>query len=754
MSGVGTSQIGVSIGRRRNGALVSGRGQFIADVNRPAQLYARVVRSPFAHARLDGVDASAARALPGVVAVMDASDVPDVRIPIRLPIAATTEAETVLQPLLARDVVRYVGEPVALVIAEDPWTAEDAAELVALDLDPMTVVADLLKAVADGMPSVHGHLVSNILNTVPTRFGDFDDAAANADVRIARRLSVQRHTGVPMETRGLVAEYEPLAGLLTVWGAAKVKHFNRDAIASLLGLRQDSVRLVEVDVGGGFGVRGELYPEDVLIPFAALRLGRPVKWIEDRAEHLVATNHAREQVHEIEVTATAEGRLLTLRDTYWCDQGAYVRTQGILPTLLPALHLPGPYRWEAFSIDAHAVLTHRTPTGTYRGPGMTEATFVRERMLDLVAAELCLDPVDLRRRNLVTAAEMPFVYDLGPQSPPIVYDSGDFPAFFERLLVEGDHSEMKAERDRRRVVGEAVGIGIAAGVELSAIGPFEEATIVGQADGSFVVRVGVGSLGQGVETVIAQIAAEELGVPFETVTVHHHDTADVASGFGSFASRSTVLAGNAVALAARELRRRAAAKLAVPHEEVVLAGGYAGSQNTPDQAIEIATLGEVTGRFEKAHPSFSFGATLSLVAVDTDTGRVTPTRHVVAHDVGRAINPALLRGQLVGAAAQGIAGALYEELPYDSEGQPLAISLADYLMPTLAELPNIDVIVIEHEIKTNPLGVKGGGEAGILGAPAAVANAVADALGKNAEVVSLPLTPQHVRAIIRAQSPT
>lgn len=747
MSGVGDSGIGMSAVRQRDAALVSGRGRFVADVVVPGQLHARVVRSPVAHARLGGVDATVARALPGVIAVLDSSDVPDVRIPIRLAFAGTAEAEAVLQPLLARDVVRYVGEPVALVVAESPWIAEDAAELVQLDLDPLDAVADPLTA-ATGKPRVHGQRASNIVNTVPTRFGDLRAAEARADVRVSRRLSVQRHTAVPMETRGLVVDFDPLGELLTVWGAAKVKHFNRNAIASLLGLEPDAVRLVEVDVGGGFGVRGELYPEDVLVPFAALRLGRPVKWIEDRAEHLVAANHAREQVHDIEITATAEGRLLTLRDTYWCDQGAYIRTQGVLPTLLPALHLPGPYRWDAFSIDAHAVLTHRTPVGTYRGPGMTEATFVRERMLDLVAAELGLDPAELRRRNLVTPAEMPFTYDLGAGSPPIVYDSGDFPAFFERMLAESGYEQLRATGRRSRGGGDAVGIGIAAGVELGAIGPFEEATITGHSDGSFVVRAGVASLGQGVETVIAQIAAGELDVPLDAVEVHHHDTADVDSGFGSFASRSTVVAGNAVALAARELRHRAAELLGARAEEVVFAAGCArvpGSSGT----IELDAVGEVAARFEKAHPSFSFGASLSVVAVDRDTGRVAPLRHVVAHDVGRAVNPALLRGQLVGAAAQGIAGALYEELPYDADGQPLAISLADYLMPTLAELPAIDAIVIEHEVTTNPLGVKGGGEAGMLGSTAAVANAVADALGRDADVVSLPLTPQRVREMVR-----
>jgi len=715
------SIVGSSIERARDVALVTGRGRFVADVDLPRQLHARVIRSPVARAALAGVGSEAALARRGVVAVVTAQDVPDVRIPIRLPVAATANAELALQPLLARDSVRYVGEPVAVVVAEDPWLAEDAAELVELDLDygDEAAVVDPSDAAAAEAPLVDPALGSNVVDVFPTVFGDVEAAFVEADVVVRRRLRVGRHTAVPMETRGLVAEHDPETGRLTIWGAAKVKHFNRGVIANLLGLEPEAVRLVEVDVGGGFGVRGELYPEDVIVPFLALSLGRPVKWIEDRAEHLVATNHAREQIHEIAVAARADGTLLAFEDRAWCDQGAYVRTQGLLPSMLPGLHLPGPYVWQAFSVTTHAVLTNRTPVGTYRGPGMTEATFVRERMVDLVAGELSIDLIELRRRNLVPAERMPFTYDLGPGAPPIVYGSGDYPAFFERLLTEARIEDLKAE---------GVGVGVAATVELGGIGPFEEASVEALEDGTVVVRAGVASLGQGIETALAQIAADELGVPVERVVVHHHDTDDVESGFGSFASRSAVVAGNAVALAARELRERAAGT---------------------DFAALVAA-GETRGRFEKEHPSFSFGAAVSAVAVDEETGRVTALRHVVAHDVGRAVNPALVHGQLAGGAAQGIAGALFEELPYDEDGNPLALSLADYAMPTLSEVPPIETIALESEVLDNPLGIKGAGEGGITSAPAAVANAVADALGQAGRAVDrLPLTPARVRAMLR-----
>ena len=711
-----SSFVGTDAPRIEGRSLVTGSAQFVADVDRPGQLWARIVRSPVAHGRLRGLDISAARQGDDVVDVFTAADLPELRIPIRLPFAETPSANEHLQPPLARDEVRYVGEPVAVVVAETAAAAEDAAELVIPEIDVEPPLVDLVAAEWSGA----------VVERVPMRYGDVDAAFASAAVVVRRALRMHRHTGVPLETRGLVAELDA-DGRLTVWGAAKVKHFNRAVLAQMLDLPPDAVRLVEVNVGGAFGVRGEFYPEDYLIPFAARRAGRPVKWIEDRYEHFIATNHAREQLHEIEVAAAADGRLLAFRDRAFCDQGAYVRTQGILPALLPALHLPGPYAWEAFEIESIGVATNRTPVGTYRGPGATEATFVRERMVDVVAHELALSPVELRRRNLIPGDAMPFIYDFGPDAPPLVYETGDFRAFFERMLEEAGYEKLVAER------GKGTGIGAAAFVEVGSVGPFEHAWIVPE-EGRYCVRVGIASVGQGVETVLAQVAADELGVPLDEVRVEHHDTDEVPEGFGAFASRSTVLAGNAVVYAARDLREKAGRDLAGAAADLEAAG----------------LRGE--GTFEKENPSFSFGANLSVVAVDDATGRVTPLRHVVAFDVGRAINPALVHGQLAGAAAQGIAGALYEELVYDADGNPLTTSFMDYQMPSAAELPAVDVIAIEHPTPTNPLGIKGAGEAGMNGAPAAVANAVADALSLPEDAVdSLPLSAAAVHALLTAR---
>ncbi|HKP17007.1 MAG TPA: xanthine dehydrogenase family protein molybdopterin-binding subunit [Gaiellaceae bacterium] len=722
--------VGSDVPRREDLPLLTGAGCFVGDLDLPGQLWARVVRSPVAHGRITRLDVEAARAAPGVAAVLTAADLPDVRLPIRLPFAETPEAVRALQPPLARDVVRYVGEPIALVVAADPYAAEDAAELVFPELDELPPVLDL--AAAEEAEPIHAGLGSNLVNRLGVRHGDVDAAFAAADLVVAERLELPRLTAVPLETRGVVAEYSAEDDRLTLWGATKVKHFNRAALAAMLELPVDRVRLLEVDVGGGFGVRGELYPEDVVVAFAARHLRRPVKWIEDRHEHLLATNHAREQVHEVEVAAAADGTLLAFRDWAWCDQGAYVRTQGILPPALPIDHLPGPYGWRAFEIESAGVVTNRTPVGTVRGPGMTEAAFVRERMVDLVARRLGLDPTEIRRRNLIPADRIPWSFDRDPW-PPVVYDSGDFPAFFDRLLDRAGYGRLRATQARRRARGESVGIGVATYMEINAIGPLERATITPTPDAGYIVRVGVASLGQGLATALGQIAADELGAPFDHVEIRHHDTDDVPEGFGTFASRSTVLAGNAIAVAAADLRRRAS---------------EAGIDARDASAAAAAGLvGE--GTYERAGFSFSFGAHLACATVDRETGNARIERYLVAHDVGRAVNPALVRGQLAGAAAQGIGAALLERLAYDEHGQPLSASLADYLLPTAGDVPGVDVLVIEHPTDSNPLGLKGGGEGGMAGTLAAVANAVEDALGPDAATVrTLPLSPSAVRALL------
>ncbi len=438
--------IGSSPVRRKNLDLLTGSAPYVGDIRLDGQLHAQVVRSSAARGRIVGIDCAEALRAPGVVTVITADDIDDIRIPIRLPFAESPEANLALQPPLADGVVRYAGEPVAVVVATDPYAASDAAELVAVDLEVLEPVADLAAAALASSPLVHEACANNTIKQLAYRYGDADAVFDSADVVVRRRLRVHRQAAAPLETRGLIADYDPSGGVLTVWGGAKVKHFTRNLLSQVTGLDPDRVRVVEVEVGGGFGTRGEPYPEDVLVALLALRLERPVGWCESRREHMVATNHAREQQHDVELAASADGRLLGFRVRGRCDHGAYVRTQGLLPAILPMLHLPGPYRWEAFSMDVDAVLTNRTPVGTYRGPGMTEATFVRERMIDVAAAELGIDPADLRRRNLIPKDALPFCFTPGPGSSevlPITYRSGDFIRAFDELLAAAQYHELR-----------------------------------------------------------------------------------------------------------------------------------------------------------------------------------------------------------------------------------------------------------------------------------------------------------------------
>jgi len=509
--------VGRSIPRVEDLRLLTGGGRYGADFDIPGQLHARIVRSQVAHGRIRAIDTAAAADRSGVLAVLTAEDVPEVRIPIRL--FATDNANRVLQPPLARGTVRYVGDPIALVLASDPYVAEDAAEDVLVEIEPLEVVLDPFEAASGNGVMLHPTINGNVIDRVAISHGEgIDQLFDQAAVVLRRQFSVQRHGAVPLEPRCLLAQYDGSSSELTVWGAAKVKHFNRRILATLLGIEPESIRCIEGDVGGGFGARGEFYPEDYLIPWAAIKLGRPVKWVEDRRENLIALNHSREQRWDIEYAAAEDGTLLAFRARACFNQGAYARTHGSV--LLPKLilnHTPGPYRWRAYEAEALSVLSNKTPAGTYRGPGQYEPTFVRERMVDMVSRELGMDPVELRRRNLVTRREMP--YDTGlpdvDTGKPVHYDEGDFPRVFDSLLEHVDYPALRHETERRRAAGEHVGLAATMFVEMGNPGVFEQARVVAEEDGTFTAYVGIASVGQGVETVLSQIAADVLGVAIE-----------------------------------------------------------------------------------------------------------------------------------------------------------------------------------------------------------------------------------------------
>ncbi|MGH2850404.1 MAG: xanthine dehydrogenase family protein molybdopterin-binding subunit [Solirubrobacteraceae bacterium] len=748
--------VGRGLQRTEDRRLITGGGEYVADVTRPGQLWARIVRSPVAHGLILDVDLSDARALPGVAGAFSAADAPALaaaRIPLRMEAGEESPVPLFgLQPIIASERVRYVGEPVAIVIAADPYIAESAAELVLVDIDELDPALESEDALR-GEILLHPDGGTNVTLDMQFAGGDADAVFATAEVIVSERFREHRHGATPLETRGLVAEMDD-AGRLTVWGPAKVKHFNLGAVASALGLPPERVRFLEPDVGGGFGARGELYPEDYLIPWAAIALGRPVKWVEDRAESLVALNQSREQEVELEVAASADGRLLAFRSRNVCNMGAYMRTNGVVPPMLCAMSMHGPYRWLAYRAHAIGVLTNKTPLGTFRGPGEVEATFARERMLDLVAARLGIDPLELRRRNLLAAEELPHLASFGEAADDVLrFGTGDYHAQLDALLEHVDYHGLRAEH-RSEDPDELVGVGLACSVSESGVGSFEWARVVAEADASFTAYVGIASVGQGLRTALAQVLADACEVPFERTRIFHHDTDTVAEGEGAFGDRGMLFGAGAVLLAVDAMRRDAcglaAERLGVEPDAVEIEGELAVAGELSVPLAELGASG--IGRYEMNGPThLSFCAAVAVVTVDRATGRVSLRRYAGAYDAGRAVNPLLLEGQYTGAAAQGLAGALLEESAYSDSGQPLSATFMDYVMPTAAELPPIESLVFEYAEPANPLGIKGAGNSGIICTHAALANAVADALGPDAPpLTALPLRANSVRALIRS----
>ncbi len=759
--------IGRSVPRLEDAPLVRGNGLFAADVNFPRQLAMRVVRSQVAHGTLRTIDIAAAQVLPGVIAVWTHADVADIP-PIPFRATKLQGLEPYCQPILANRRVRYVGEPIAVVFAETAYIAEDAADLVLPEIDDLPVVLDAKAPPSDFAPGM-----STEPAVVRKEFGDVDAAFAAAFDTITLDLSVGRHSGVPLECRGAIARYDAAQDVLELHGTAKKQHWNRDEIARLLNRPPHGVHLFEGHVGGGFGVRGELYPEDLLVCLAALRLGRPVKWIEDRREHMLATNHSREQQHQVRAAIDADGRLLAIDAVFWHDQGAYVRTHGARVADLAAAMLPGPYRLPAYRVAGHFRLTNKTPAATYRAPGRFETTFVRERLMDAIAARLNLSPIELRRRNLIASAEMPHPRPLDALGTDVVLDSGDYAGLLDRALVRIGWNALQTTLQRRRAAGERVGAGLGFFVEKSGLGPSDGVRISIDHTGGVELVSGAASVGQGVETVLAQIAADTLGVEYRRIRVVRGRTDRIEFGNGAHASRVTVMSGSATHLAAQAIRAMALATAApllqARPEELTLANGHVARLDAA--GIGLMSLAEVArhmgpgsklmiGRtpgltaerwFYSDHMTYPYGVHIAVVRLDEGTGQVRVERYLVAYDVGRAVNPMLVEGQIAGGVAQGLGGALFEEFRYDATGQPLSTTFADYLIPTVSEIPELDVLITEDAPSPlNPLGVKGAGEGGINGVGAAIAAAVDDALGRPGAITALPILPTTVHGLLHA----
>jgi aerobic carbon-monoxide dehydrogenase large subunit len=760
--------IGQSVTRLEDPPLVRGRGRFAGDISFPHQLHMRVVRSNHAYGRIGSLDLAAARALPGVVAVWSAADIADVP-PIDFREGRIPSLEPYRQPVLATERVRYVGEPVAAVFAEDSYVAEDAADLVALEIEELPI---LLAADAEPGEFVPGR--STEVAVIRQGYGDVDAVFRSAPVTVALELTIGRHSGVPLEARGAIGRYDAARDILELHGAAKVPHRNRDLLARMLGLAPSSIHVHESHVGGGFGIRGELYPEDILVCVAAMRLNRPVKWLEDRREHLIAANHSRQQLHHIRAAVDGEGRILAIDDRYFHDQGAYVRTHAARVVHMTAGILPGPYRVPAYRAVGHFRLTNKTPAATYRAPGRYETTFVRERLVDAIATKLAMDPNEVRRRNAISADEMPYHRPLEALGEEIEHDSGDYVGLLDKLLAALEWDKLKTELARRRAAGEAVGAGFAMFIEKSGLGPADGVRIEVDASGAIELITGGASLGQGFETVMAQVCAEIVGVDYRRVRVTHGQTDRIAYGIGAHASRATVMTASATHNGAVKLRAKAievaAELMQAPPTALDIVDGRVVRKDQPAGASmtlgEIAghlaptskTLGErepglsVDGWFRVEHQVYPYGIHFAVVRIDRDTGGVHVERYAIAYDIGRAINPALVQGQIVGGFVQGLGGALLEEFTYNERGDPLATTFADYLMPTAREAPEVDVMLREdYTSPLNPLGIKGAGESGITGVGAAIASAIDDAIGMPGAVTQLPVTPQRMKAILNGQ---
>jgi len=763
---------GMRIKRLEDPRLLTGRGRYLDDLGLPRMLVASFVRSPYAHARIVRIDTAAARALPGIVAVVTADDLRAVTKPLAPRLDGRGFTPTAW-PALADGVARFGGEAVAAVVATDPYVAADARELVTVEWEAKPVVASIDQALAS----------NQILFQRRHRQGDVDGAFARAAIVLRQTFEHGRCAPSPLEPRGILADWDGDA--LTIWSANQAPSIMRTALADALGLPHAQVRIVSPDVGGGFGLKMQVFPEDVAVAALARRLGRPVKWLEERRENLAAASQARAQRTAVEIAAAADGTVLALRSRVMSDNGAYhaYPTTGVLEPLGTASIMPGPYRITAYEFEALALATNKPPLGAYRGVGMTMGAFVAERMLDLVAERLKLDPADVRRRNLIPREAYPFTSATG-----YTYDSGDYPKALEEALAAVEYDKLRREQEAARAEGRLVGIGIACYTEYTGMGSagfrrrgavevpgIEAATVTVDADATVRCALSFPTQGQGHATTIAQIVADRLGLALEDVRLQRVDTAESPRGSGTFASRGTVaMLGTAAVAADRvgdKLRALAAHRLEAAAPDVELAGGRAFvrsialaeitriAYSPPRDGLPdgLAPGLEATVYCDLPGPTFSGAVHVAVVEVDPGTGRVTVRRYALVEDCGRVINPLIVEGQIHGAVAQGIGEALLESVVYDDDGQLLTATLMDYALPRADDLPLLEIGHLETPSPITPGGVKGMGEGGTIGAPATIANAVADAVRHlGVQITTLPIRPESLlgRSVTGRERPT
>jgi aerobic carbon-monoxide dehydrogenase large subunit len=776
---MGAKFFGAAVKRREDPRFLRGEGRFVDDVVVPGMLHAAFLRSPHAHARIVSIDTTAAATAPGVARVLTFRDLERWMKPLPLfgavpaGLAAVVKFEIRQAPqwALCRDRARYVGEIVAMVVADSPERAEDAVDLIRVEWDLLPPVVDMTRAGEPSAPLIHAEWGNNVGIGFTHSIGDAERAFAGADVTVGETFHIQRYVGMPLENRGVVAAWDRRDGTMTTWNSTQVSHFVQQGLTGALGLPPHKIRVIAPDLGGGFGTKASGYAEDALIPIAAMALGRPVKWIESRREHMSGAAHARHQVHAISLAANRDGTILAVRDRIWLDLGAY-NVWGVVLPYNTVAHLIGPHRIKNMRVDVQAVVTNKTPNAPYRGAGRPETVFAMDRIVDCLARELRMDPAEIRRRNYIRPDELP--YDFGMpyrDGNPLVYDTGDFPEALEKALEAAGYRQFRVEQPALRARGIHRGIGISGYVEGTAIGPYEGATVKLDLAGRVLVATGAINSGQGHETSFAQIAADALDVPLDWVTVVGGDTAAVPFGVGTFASRSAVTAGNSIADACREVRtkltRAAAALLEAAPGDIEIEDGRIFVKGSPGSAVDLARVvqasiptfakpGVASPDFEASAyhhvPTVTYASAVHVAQVEVDpaTGHVRLLRYVVAHDCGRVINPTIVEGQVHGGVAQGIGGALFEEMVYDETGQLLTGSLMDYAVPKADDLPLIETVHLEFPSPRNPLGVKGLGEGGAISPPAAIANAIEDALAPfGVRVTETPVTAARIVSLLQ-----
>lgn len=775
--------IGKSVPRKENKALVTGHGHYVADIHIPGMLEVAFVRSSVAHAQIRKIDVTEATALDGVIAIMTAEDLVD-RVAAftrfvdqeHTPPGLAAAVDPVIHPcpmdVLADKIVRYVGQPVVAVVAVNRYVAEDAAEIVQVEYDELPAVVDVEDAVGDGSPLVNDSVPGNIQADFEVVAGNPDEAFSKSENQHSFRIQTQRVSGHPMETRGVLATVDNFSGDLTVWSSTQVPHMVRTRIAEQLGIAEQTVRVIAPHVGGGFGPKVQVYPEEVLIPHLARTIGRPIRWIEDRREHLISTAQARDQIHFIDVAFDNSGLITAIRDRFLLDCGAY-NPFSITCAYNTAAHIRSLYKVPHMAIRGQCVLTNKTFNVPFRGAGRPEGVFTMDRVIYEVARILGLQAADVLRHNLIEAEQMPYSRGMPYRDgEEIVYDCGDFRAAFDDLCEHIGFKQHKSEQESLRQQGIYRGIGFGTYIEGTGIGPFEGANVSLTSTGKVAVVTGSTSQGQSHNTVMSQIVAEVFDEEPNNIEFREGDTSLLPYGVGTFASRSAVVAGSAALISARNLRDQlfsiAGELLEVAVSDLEMSRGTVRVKGS-DVNLNFAQL------YEAAKPgpgsrlpagmepgvsqsqfwvpptvTWGFGMTAALVEVDIATGEVDLKKIAIVHDCGRLINPLVVEGQIQGGVVQGIGGALYEEIVYDTNGQPLTTTLMDYLLPTSAEIPEIEQIHIEAFSDRNPLGVKGVGEAGALSPPAAIANAVVDALAAefDPDIYSLPLSPAKVRGAI------